>query len=49
MNTKLDCMINLKNFMAQKMNTNLKNDNGHYASGKIVTVQQFKKLSDTFK
>ena len=31
MNTKLDCMINLKNFMAQKMNTKLKNDNGDYA------------------
>ena len=34
--------------MAHKMDTKLKNDFGHYASGKIVAVQ-FKKLSESCK
>ena len=48
MRAKLNSMINLKDFMAHKMDTKLKNDFGHYASGKIVAVQ-FKKLSESCK
>ena len=47
MRAKLDCIVNLKNFMAQKMETKLKNDNGDYTAGKIETFK-FKKFSELF-
>ena len=48
MRAKLNNMINLKDFMAHKMDTKLKKDFGDYASGKIVAVQ-FKKFSESCK